>query len=92
MAIAMKYTYYISISKIDNIHHMIHNATCKVYLQNKEDMIPIGRHEQFSVALSIAKNNFKKVLPCSRCILKRRLYNIAHAMRGPTPLKHLSEE
>lgn len=87
----MKYTYYISISKIENTHHVIHNGTCPFYLSNKDDMILLGRHEQFVVALSIARNNFKKVSPCPKCILKRRLYNVAASKRGPIPVRHLPE-
>ena len=88
----MKYTYYISISKVDNTYHILHNATCQIYLSHKEDMIAIGRHEQFNTALAIARNNFKKVSPCAKCILKRRLYNLAESKRGPVPIKHSSGE
>jgi len=87
----MKYTYYISISKVANTHHILHNGTCQIYLSHKEDMIAIGRHEQFIVALNMARNNFKKVTPCPKCILKRRLYNLASSKRGPVPIKHLPD-
>jgi hypothetical protein len=86
----MKNTYYISISKT-NDNHILHNATCRIYSENKEDMILIGRYEQLVIALGISRNNFRKVVPCAQCILKRRHYNMSSPRMTPVPVRHFPE-
>lgn len=86
----MKNTYYISISKT-NDNHILHNATCRIYSENKEDMILIGRYEQLVIALGVSRNNFRKVTPCPQCVLKCRLYHFSRPRQERVPVRHLPE-
>lgn len=84
----MKFTYYLSPAEDDKGFRFLHNATCQFYLQNKETMLPLGRHEQFRVVLDIARGIARKVTPCPKCVLRRRLYNLAPSKRVPVPVRH----
>lgn len=85
-----KKTYYISISQ-SNMFHILHNGTCKLLNEHMDDMIRLGEYEDLVIALSIARNNYKKVLPCSKCVLKHKHRNTDIEKKLPVPIRHLPE-